>query len=228
MTRFSFACSVFFFSWLLATSSFAWDLEVESDGIKVYTQEIPGSSFKAFRGDMTLQTSLKSLAAHLMDAESMDDWLHDCSKSELVSRLDGNEFIVYQEAHAPWPVSNRDYLLHSKIEQEPQTKVVLMSFTAVVEGDTTGDECVRVTELNGFWRLTPLSNGYVYIEYETHADPGGALPAWLANSFVVDQPLNTLRNLAARVGTPSSVTLDELNFITELSAASPSLQQTVE
>lgn len=216
MMRASLICSFFLLSCLIALPSFAWNLEVESEGVKIYTKEIPGSSFKAFRGEMTLQASLKSLAAHLMDAEAMADWLHDCSKSELISRLEGNEFIVYQEAEAPWPVSNRDYVLHSKIEQDPRSKVVLMSFTAMVEGEKRDDECVRVTDLNGFWRLTPQQGGLVYIEYETHADPGGALPAWLANSFVVDQPLNTLKNLAARVGTPSAVKAEELSFISEL------------
>jgi len=216
MKRVSARCLFVLLSWLIAFPVIAWDLEVERGGIKVYTQEIPGSSFKAFRGEMHLQASLKEISAQLMDVEAMKDWLHDCSKSELVSRMEGREFIVYQEAEAPWPVSNRDYLLHSKIEQDPQTKVVLMSFTALVDGGPQNDECVRVTELRGFWRLTPLPGGQVYLEYETHADPAGALPAWLANSFVVDQPLNTLKNLAARIGGASAVTLEDLSFISEL------------
>jgi hypothetical protein len=227
MKRFFAKCFLVSLSWLIAFRVIAWDLEVERDGIKVYTEEIQGSSFKAFRGEMILQASLKEISAQLMDVEAMKDWLHDCSKSELVSRIEGREFIVYQETEAPWPVSNRDYLLHSKIEQDLQTKVILMSFTALVDDGKQSDECVRVTELSGFWRLTPRPEGQVYVEYETHADPAGALPAWLANSFVVDQPLNTLKNLAARIGGASAVTLEDLSFISELGseAFSPSSDQ---
>lgn len=200
----------------IATSSvFGWTLETEQEGIKVYTDEIEGSSFKAFRGETTVSASLKQVAAQLMDVEAMRDWLHDCAESELVTRLEGQEFIIYQKTSAPWPVDDRDYLLHSKISQHPESHVVEMNFTALTEGGATDDECVRVTQLTGFWRLTPQGPGQVYIEYETHADPAGNLPAWLANSFVVEQPLNTLKNLKQRIGGPSSVEDADLAFIEE-------------
>mgnify|MGYP000600765676 CR=1 FL=1 len=53
------------------------------------------------------------------------------------------------------------------------------------------------------------------IEYETQADPAGRLPSWLANAFVVDQPLNTLKHLAERIGGPSATTPQQLEFIKE-------------
>ena len=35
--------------------------------------------------------------------------------------------------------------------------------------------------------------------YEVHTEPGGSVPSWLANSFVVDAPLQTLQGLRAKV-----------------------------
>jgi hypothetical protein len=35
----------------------------------------------------------------------------------------------------------------------------------------------------------------VEVTYEVHADPGGNLPAWVINMFLVDTPFNDLKNL---------------------------------
>jgi hypothetical protein len=53
---------------------------------------------------------------------------------------------------------------------------------------------VRVSRVKGFWQLKPYEGG-VEVVYQVHSDPGGSVPAWLANSFVVDAPFNTLINL---------------------------------
>ena len=33
------------------------------------------------------------------------------------------------------------------------------------------------------------------VEYQAHVEPGGSMPAWLANKFVVDAPFETIRDL---------------------------------
>ncbi len=38
-------------------------------------------------------------------------------------------------------------------------------------------------------------NNNVTVIYQFHGDPGGDVPAWLANSFVVSHPYKTLQNL---------------------------------
>ena len=40
--------------------------------------------------------------------------------------------------------------------------------------------------------MTPEGEGRIRVVYELHAEPGGQVPAWLANSFVIDAPYNTL------------------------------------
>ena len=51
---------------------------------------------------------------------------------------------------------------------------------------------VRVSKFEGFWQMRPVGEGQVEVIYQAHTEPGGSLPAWLANSFVVDVPLHTL------------------------------------
>ena len=57
---------------------------------------------------------------------------------------------------------------------------------------------VRVAEVSGFWKLEPKGVGEVEVTYQLHTEPGGSVPSWLANSFVVDAPFNTLKAMRER------------------------------
>jgi len=196
-------------------ASYAWELELDEDGIKVYTQETPGSSFKAFRGETHIKSSLRNLMAHHADIGSMALWLQDCAKSEVLRRISDKNFYIYQRTTAPWPVSDRDYVLHAQISQDPNTFAVTMTFDASTTIEKNNDDCVPVTQLSGYWRFTPQKEGLIFVEYQTHADPSGDLPAWLANSFVVDQPLGTLEKMRQRVENNTYALPPELAFILE-------------
>jgi hypothetical protein len=106
-------------------------------------------------------------------------------------------------------------VLHSRIDQDPETLIVTMKFEASTQFSKSDQDCVPVTKLTGFWRFTPKNNGKIYVEYETHADPSGDIPSWLANSFVVDQPLGSLEKLRKRVEENSYVLPKEMAFIQE-------------
>ena len=59
------------------------------------------------------------------------------------------------------------------------------------------DDVVRIQQLEGFWEITDLKNGYIRLVQQCLADPGGSLPAWLVNSSVVDSPffsMNAIKN----------------------------------
>ena len=186
---------------LLLTSSacFAWDLEQDDDGIKVFTQEIEGSDFKAFKGEMDAQAQLDEVLSVIRDVESMDEWLHECIASQIVETSSENEMIVYQETSAPWPVTDRNFVLKMKVNRAEDGQSAVINFSALVEPEVSNDDCVRVTELTGSWTLTQINNETLNIVYQTSADPAGDIPSWLANAFVVDQPYNTLKNLRERV-----------------------------
>lgn len=196
-----------------SVTCFGWTLEYDKDDIKVYTREVKGSDFKAFRGTAIVNSSLINTIAHHVNLESMTNWLQDCAESELLSMVNEHQFYLYQRTDAPWPVSDRDYVLHMSIQQDPLSFVVTMPFEATTEVTKSSDDCVRVTSLSGYWRFTPLEAFKVLVEYETQADPAGSIPAWLANSFVVDQPLGTLQKLKERVESKTYTLPETMYFI---------------
>ena len=55
------------------------------------------------------------------------------------------------------------------------------------------DDVVRIEQLEGYWEILDLNNGYIRLIQQCLANPGGSLPAWLVNSSVVDSPFFSMK-----------------------------------
>lgn len=174
-----------------------WQLEKEDEdrGIKVFTREVDGSDLKAFRGEMSFKTTLTAPIALIEDTSRAPEWMHNCGVVEIIENVKPGEAISYMITEAPWPVSDRDTVVHSVATQNPETLAVRVDVEARNDVFPANDDYIRITKMKGYWSFTPNAEGLVHIVYEVHAEPNGGLPSWLANSVVVDTPYNTMKNM---------------------------------
>ncbi len=170
-----------------------WKLAKDEDGIKVYLSEVPGSKYKAYRGVTTIKADMATLRALQEDVRGSCAWIHECREQKLL-KYEGAESWTYTRFNTPWPVTPRDSVLHVTTSVDADGSV-----TRTLEGvaDYVPPEkgYVRVTRVEGLWKLTPNGAGQVEVVYQVQTEPGGSVPSWLANSFVVDAPYNTLHAL---------------------------------
>lgn len=187
--------SLFSFSAYSDTS--AWELEKEEKDInlKIYTREIEGSNLKEFKGEMLVKTQLTTIAALLLDGQSAPQWMHKCEKFEVIEQIDELTAVVYFINGAPWPVSDRDAVVMTVMSQDPESLALKAEMNVVNDLLPEDDDYVRIPHMTGFWLFEPKSAGQVLVTYQVHANPGGSLPDWLANSVVVDTPYYTMSNM---------------------------------
>lgn len=194
---------LFLFATPVVFADSEWKLRKDNNGIKIFTRSIEGSDFDSFRGEVTLNTTLSTLMAVHADVAYVKEWLKGCESAELLSEISAEGYYAYFKTDSPWPVKDRDYALKYTINQDATDHSLTLSFTTAVGLVPESDDCVRITKLNGFWKMTPLmaapNKPQVKVVYQVNADPGGTVPAWLANSFVVDQPYHSLKQLKHRV-----------------------------
>lgn len=174
-----------------------WQLEKEEHDIqlKIFTREIEGSSLREFKGEMLVETQLTTLAALLLDGQAAPQWMHQCEKFEVVEQLDPKNAIIYFINGAPWPVSDRDAVVASSMSQDSETLTMRVTIEALTGRLPVDEDYVRIPRMSGHWLFEPLEDGKVLIRYQVHAEPGGSLPSWLANSVVVDTPYHTMSNM---------------------------------
>jgi START domain len=183
---------------LLATTAQAedWVTAKDESGIKVSLSEVAGSQYKAYRGVTVMKTTVAKLRALQEDVVGACAWIHEC-KSQKLLKHEGDQSWTYTQFNTPWPVTARDSVLHVTTVAGADG-----SLTRKLEGVPTylpeEKGFVRVTQVQGFWKFVPKGADQVEVTYQVHTEPGGSVPSWLANKFVVDAPFDTLKALKER------------------------------
>ncbi|WP_263139555.1 START domain-containing protein [Pseudomonas sp. RIT-PI-AD] len=174
-----------------------WKLAKDEDGVKVYLAEVAGSKYKAYRGVVTLKGDVASVRKLQEDVSGSCAWIYECREQKLLKH-EGDHSWTYTRFDTPWPVTPRDSVLDVTTEEGADGSV-----TRHLKGAPTyipeEKGFVRVSSVEGLWKLVPKGADQVEVTYQVHTEPGGSVPSVLANSFVVDAPFNTLKNLRARV-----------------------------
>lgn len=172
-----------------------WQKQKEDEGIIIYTQEIPNSNFKAFKGEGEINASLSNIVAVFLDIKAFIDWSPGAIEAKTLQEVAPNECINYIVTDAPWPVTDRDGVYRFFITQDPADQSVLVQVTAKEGYYPIQTKRIRITQSTAYWKLIPLSKNRTKVVYENHADPAGSLPSWLVNSSTVSLPFNTIKNL---------------------------------
>ncbi|HEX8542875.1 MAG TPA: START domain-containing protein [Pseudomonas sp.] len=186
------------FTVLMAATAQAEDWQVAKDegGIKVSLTDVAGSKYKAYRGETVINASIAKLRGLQEDVAGACAWVHEC-KSQKLLKHEGNKAWTYTQFNTPWPVTPRDSVLEVTTEQGADG-----SLTRKLEGQPKyipeEQGFVRVAQVEGFWKFLPLGADRTQVTYQVHTEPGGSVPSWLANKFVVDAPFNTLKALKDR------------------------------
>jgi hypothetical protein len=177
-----------------------WELKKEKSGIEVYIRSVEGSSFAEFKGIVTIQnSSLSEVLSVILDVKNYDKLFPDTENPRILKQ-DGKYYDIHKiEVKAPWPVKARDaiYEQNAIVDNDGKHALVTLKPLPDFAGESKG--FVRIQKGTGFWELTEDANHNVKVIYQFHGEPGGEVPAWLANSFVVTHPLKTLENLTRKV-----------------------------
>jgi hypothetical protein len=183
---------------LLATSAPAddgWSLAYDREGIRVYLNAVADSPYQQFRGVSTIKASVRTLVDLQENLRVACKWLYACDQMRLVE-VDGDSTWVYLTTNLPWPTLPRDIILKVTTERlDDGTLVRHLSAEPHKLPEEPG--LIRVQHLSGEWVMKPLGERVTEVTYQLRADPAGDVPGWLANRFVVDAPVVTLRTLRA-------------------------------
>ncbi|KRA26817.1 START domain-containing protein [Pseudomonas sp. Root569] len=173
-----------------------WQVAKDEDGIKVSLSEVAGSKYKAYRGVTVIKAPVAKIVALQEDVAGACAWIHECKSQKLVDKK-GDEAWTYTQFKAPFPVSDRDSYIHVTTAKNADGSV-----TRTLQGVPTYKPeekgYVRVAQVEGFWKLVPKGANETEVIYQVHTEPGGSVPSWLANKFVVEAPFNTLKALKGR------------------------------
>lgn len=175
------------FVWV-ASGSNQWQLAREQDGIKLWTLKSPGSGLVRVKGEVRIKSSVSGMVKLLEEFDnSIEGFDMDVQLIREIASTPGNRAIYSRfKFEVPIPgVMTRDYVLFSERFQDPETKKVEINLMAAPDIVPRDPCCVRVTHLHNNWKLTPLRNGELDVEFTQDTDDGG-FPYPVQNVFLTE------------------------------------------
>ena len=186
-------------------ADYNWELVKDSNGIKVYNRKVDGSDIKEFRAEGVIDAPIGVIFEVMIDVPAGPLWMNRCIESRLVRNIDKftiskngihSRDLVYNSTGAPFPVSNRDFIIETDIRWDFKTETIAINFHGVSNsGITQREGYIRITEITGSWYFKYIDPDHTKAVYQVKQNPGGTLPASMVNYTGKNLPYNTIIGL---------------------------------
>lgn len=172
-----------------------WEIRKDKDGIKVYIKVNPRSPFDLLKAECEVAVNADELLQLIFDVNKHKLWVYNTEQSVLIKRNSAFDILYYGETYAPWPVSNRDLIIHLIAVKDSLTGIYTINGRSEphLKPEVAGK--IRVPRSEAIWTLVPLSNNKTRVSYTLDIDPGGSIPAWLVNYASVEGPYLSFKAL---------------------------------
>lgn len=170
-----------------------WALEQDEGGIQIYTRDVAGSPFLEVKATALIKASVAHVAAVMGDGEGCSEWRAMCKSSELRGTTSDTERTVYMVLDLPWPISDRDMLIHSIVDIDVAAQTVSVQLQSTPEEQQEKDYVRAVT--SGQYQIKALNEDQVELTYIMHTDLGGDLSADLINPRVTASTFEDIKRL---------------------------------
>lgn len=177
-----------------------WVFKKEKDKIRVYTKKMP-DGITAIKLTASVQSTLSGVVQLFYDVEDYESWGYKMAEARLIKRYSPFEHHYYARFDFPWPLADRDIVLHSKMVQDADTKTIHIDNNAVNGFVEEQKGVVRIRQARTQWYFFAPKNGWLYLEQYVVSDPGGDVPDW-ATDFAIDSgPVETIKGVRNRLKT---------------------------
>ena len=143
---------------------------------------------------MVVKAQMKELERALHEVNHHPEWMAGVKYSGV---LNSEPEILQYNMHVPFPFTDRYVVMSSKTESDAGTCRVTLEHSDYPAGEV-GNK-VKIEYIKGYWLFTKVDENTTSVVYQFVTDPGGSLPDWLVNSFIVKNPFTTLSNLRDRL-----------------------------
>lgn len=181
-----------------------WRLVSDKNGIQVYMKHDADARIKTFRGVTRFKVdNLHSMSAVLNDTPNMPRWMHFISHAKEIRRSDYLNREYQFLTTLPWPLADREAVVKLLVRQDPASKGVIVHVINAPTLLPPNNDYIRFPQMTGLFSFLPTGNAHeVEVTYELVLDPGGYIPAWIANIVLKDTPYFTLERLRRVVERP--------------------------
>ncbi len=178
-----------------ADAAAVWSMVKDSNGIKVYERSVPGTDLMEYMAVTTIDEKMEVIGELLRDVPMFSSWQTDCSNAQVKKQYDRNSMLIYMVLN-PLIIQKRALLLKNKTVYDWDNAGCVISFKATNEVEIPEEKkTVRVTVMDGEYRMEYLGRDKTKFIYRLLVDPAGDIPKKLAYSVMSSYPYRTLKKM---------------------------------
>jgi hypothetical protein len=170
-----------------------WALQQDDGRIQVFTRPVAGSPFLEVKATALINAPIADIASAMGDGDGCVEWRVMCKSSEVLSVASDTERYVYMVLDMPWPVADRDMVMHSIAQVDVTAKTVTVQLESASSQHPEQDYVRAIS--NGQYQIQALGEEQVEFTYIMHTDLGGDLSADLINPRVVESTYDDIKQL---------------------------------
>lgn len=159
---------------------------------------VDNSKFKSIRVQTVFDGTIPKLISIISNINKHPEWVYRAKTAYILKQVNPNEFLYYIESTLPWPLSNRDAVIHLTIMHDTAHGILRINAFSEPAFIEKKNGLVRIPFSKGTWYVTELSH-QLNIDYTFQVDPGGGLPAWMVNMLADKGPYESFQNLKMKL-----------------------------
>jgi hypothetical protein len=135
----------------------------------------------------------------LRDVPEFVQWIPDCASARVEKKYDRNTFVMYLILDPPF-IEKRDIVLKDEAVYDYENGNARINFFCTDEVKIPVEKKrIRVTVMNGSYKMEYLGRDKTKFVYKLKVDPAGDIPKIIAYSVMKNYPFNTLKKLKKMV-----------------------------
>lgn len=174
-----------------------WSLVKDEQGVQLYSRAVDGSEFLAVKVIAKIEAPLEAVMLALGDGEGCSEWRKLCQSSTVLEKLPGRERYIYMVLDLPWPVADRDLVIHSRSTLDADNKTYTVTLASASSRYPEADY-IRA-QSSGSYSVKATSDRQVEFSWVIHTDLGGNLSPAMINKRVVDNTFDDVKRLLSLV-----------------------------
>jgi hypothetical protein len=174
-------------------------LRKDKDGVRVFACDAENTKIKSLKTVLEVKATVPQVIAMVLDVNNYNNWQYNTIHAHIIKKISETELIYYTEVVAPWPVSNRDLVVHLKIARDSTTGNTIISANSIPDFIPEKEGIVRVPLSKSQWTVKSTDEASLSIEFVMLINPGGSVPAWMINMVAAEAPYESFRDFKKKI-----------------------------
>lgn len=176
-----------------ANSQSEWRFRKEKGGVEAYTRSKEGYSIDEYKVNAEIKGKISDIISIMTAEDSYLNIFNDLSELKFYEQRD-DYFELYLVNEAPFPARDRDGYFISEFSYDHTSKTARIDITCP-STDFHQKKYIEITRCEGHWKFIQKEENLVHVEHQFIADPGGFVPGFILNIFLINNPISTIHRL---------------------------------